>query len=267
MIELLVVISIISLLIALLLPALSAVRETARSTICAVNQRATFTALINYTHSSKDYLPPRTARWGKNTPATTTLSTKPTAYQYYIGYYGANIGISKNGINNEQDFKGLWGCPEESIASLNMTTPSGNGAVRSYWNHEFARYDNKNTYGPMVPPVATSTTQTHTMNSIKKPGYTLAITDGLYDGVTGVYNNKPIVFRHHNSLDSPAFREYQGGAIGIGTFNTYKAAWLDGKLNGIANMAMADGHVTTIKLDTFIQRQADDTLITSGAFD
>ncbi len=64
LIELLVVISIIALLIGILLPALGAARETARSSACLSNVRQVNTAIIAYSVDSKDYVPYE--RWGGN---------------------------------------------------------------------------------------------------------------------------------------------------------------------------------------------------------
>lgn len=58
LIELLVVISIIALLIAILLPALGAARESAKRTQCASNLRQQGTAVFAYATDLKDQLPP-----------------------------------------------------------------------------------------------------------------------------------------------------------------------------------------------------------------
>lgn len=57
LIELLVVIAIISLLIAILLPALSAARQAGFSTVCKTQQRQVGVAMLMYTNDFKDYLP------------------------------------------------------------------------------------------------------------------------------------------------------------------------------------------------------------------
>ncbi|WP_432799494.1 prepilin-type N-terminal cleavage/methylation domain-containing protein [Poriferisphaera sp. WC338] len=61
LIELLVVISIIALLIGILLPALSAARNTARTISCASNMRQVTTALLIYATDNRDSFPPNVA--------------------------------------------------------------------------------------------------------------------------------------------------------------------------------------------------------------
>lgn len=264
LIELLVVISIISLLIALFLPVLSSAREAARSTMCAVNQRSTFTALVNYTTGNKEYLPPEADNWGANTTGGALKSTV-TAYQHYIAYYGANVGIPRNGVRNENNFQGLWGCPTQDIAALDGQSATGNAFVQIYWNDVFGDFDGKNTVGPETTPSASETRQTHRITAISKPGYTLGTADGMYYGIARGSATRPIVFRHQNTVSSPVFRTYTSGSTG--TFQVYKTAWNAGELNGFANAAMADGHVKNFKRDTFLQSQADGTLIIDDTFE
>jgi len=63
LVELLVVIGIIAVLIALLLPALAAAREAAKTTQCASNLRQLATAAIGYAQENRGYYPPAHIRY------------------------------------------------------------------------------------------------------------------------------------------------------------------------------------------------------------
>lgn len=267
LIELLVVISIISLLIAMLLPALGAARESARTTMCAVNQRSTFTAIVNYTVSNKDHLPPASDLWGKASPVHTTLGSSASSYLFYIAYYGAGVGIERYGSKTENDFKGIWGCPADSIGSVNSRVSanilSGNGYVRSYWNQQFGLMNGLTTIGALKALVpGDNTYQTHRLSEIKKPGYTMANADGLYDNVSRSKSVNPVIMRHKNTFYSPDFNEYVST-----TRTSYGNAWSAGKLDGTANIAMSDGHVIQVKTDGFDTGRANKTIIIDEAFD
>ena len=68
LIELLVVMSIIALLIAILLPALSSTRESARRTQCASNLHQWGLAALNYAATNKNALPKAYRHWTANVP-------------------------------------------------------------------------------------------------------------------------------------------------------------------------------------------------------
>src|SRR5438067_723216 len=63
LIELLVVVAIISILAALLLPALKAAKESARRAQCANNMRQIFLGIALYADDNNGYLPPKQAPW------------------------------------------------------------------------------------------------------------------------------------------------------------------------------------------------------------
>ncbi|MEO0965233.1 MAG: prepilin-type N-terminal cleavage/methylation domain-containing protein [Planctomycetota bacterium] len=87
LIELIVVISIIALLIAILLPALTSAREVARISVCKSNLRQTSLAIISYATDNKDWVPygysnPGSA--GSNTWAGTQAWAHTIVYGGYL---------------------------------------------------------------------------------------------------------------------------------------------------------------------------------------
>jgi len=86
LVELLVVIGIIAVLIAILLPALGAAREQARTTQCASNMRQLCTSLVNYASENRGKFPPNI-----NVVIPAPPAGEPTAHLWYdvdrIGRY------------------------------------------------------------------------------------------------------------------------------------------------------------------------------------
>lgn len=82
LVELLVVLSIISLLIAILLPSIAAARERARSIVCASNSRQSVIVAMLWTYDSRDRLP------SQSNPPNDITSIDPTFFQ--TGYAYAN---------------------------------------------------------------------------------------------------------------------------------------------------------------------------------
>ncbi len=100
LVELLVVIGIISVLIAVLLPALSRTRKSANSVKCLASLRQIAHAGLMYTMESKGWLPAASARYPDR------VIDWPEHLARYLGH--------KN-VNNYGDFENrgvLWGCPE-----------------------------------------------------------------------------------------------------------------------------------------------------------
>lgn len=102
LVELLVVIGIITLLIALLLPALNRAREAGRRTQCLSNIRQLALAMIHYANVHKGYLPAAAAQnidpqtpsdwiWWGNTPGGTPRDIQQSAIAPYIGGFNEKV--------------------------------------------------------------------------------------------------------------------------------------------------------------------------------
>jgi len=106
LIELLVVISIIAVMIGILIPALTLVRDTARSPACQTQLQGIVTALDSYTKDNNDQLPP--------TPSTYSGSTDHTAL-FFNDYLPDNPAT------------GIWVCPSHEAFDDSGSSTSSYG--------------------------------------------------------------------------------------------------------------------------------------------
>ncbi len=118
LIELLVVISIIALLIGILLPALSAARETARSVQCLANMRQMGIGLAVYAEDHQGILPPgfgNPADWGQPVG-----STQPHWVRFVVGAYE---GVAWDTVTSDNKTGETIRCPSgiESESAFEAT--------------------------------------------------------------------------------------------------------------------------------------------------
>lgn len=205
--ELLVVIAVIAILSSLLLPALNKVKIKVRTISCLSNQKITMLACFNYASDFKGHIFPPVKDWDDDL--------------IMFAWYGTG---NKDPLKN---MNGLFGCPEESIGSVNARGAdgyvpgtrdnwiSGSGRVKCYPNYYF-RYSEYSS--PKI-------------SSIKKPATTVLLGDGLYYGVSFKNNAWPTVFRHGSRIINPGY---------TGALTVIKDNWL--RTGGKANIGFVDGH-------------------------
>lgn len=108
LVELLVTISIISLLIALLLPSLKRARDHSRMTVCLSNMRSQGAAILLYSQEHSGCLPPKHVQWrdanGNNSPW--LINAFLARYQHQ-SFTPVTVGW--------QTPTGVWRCPEVSM--------------------------------------------------------------------------------------------------------------------------------------------------------
>jgi prepilin-type N-terminal cleavage/methylation domain-containing protein len=129
LIELLVVIAIISILAAMLLPAMGKARETTRRAACGSNQRQITTAWILYTGDNRDCFPSDTLPM----PNTTTLVW---GWSHWGGgggiggaaWYGFDTATTDRWLNPYLSNLQVFKCPSEKISQF---VNSGNSYI---WN-------------------------------------------------------------------------------------------------------------------------------------
>ena len=120
--ELLVVIAIISILAAMLLPALSAARERARGSRCTAQQKQIVMAILLYANDSKDFIPPLLTNQSKIPSCGYAFQTDknyaPFEAILEFGYFGTTIATPRNPDNPkavEDFYEKYYKCPSDSV--------------------------------------------------------------------------------------------------------------------------------------------------------
>ena len=126
LIELLVVIAIIAILAAMLLPALSKARDTAKTTLCLSNQKQFGVAFLSYAGDG-DYIPPVTTS-NSATVSGGTFDMVPQHKPWTVALYPYLVGGTGNTTDELKGSKAkVFGCPDDALKRDYSLRPN------SYW--------------------------------------------------------------------------------------------------------------------------------------
>jgi len=158
LLEILVVIAIISILAAMLMPALQKAREKARQGVCMSNLKQIYLATMMYASDNDGYLPPNRAVYPLNPPST---------YRWHgiLGYHGYIKPSESSGLLGYIPLKSAVVCP--TGVGLGEIYNSGQG----WWSNYVANVN--------IFPVTS-----RKLGTCKRPSETLMICDGKSDRTT-----------------------------------------------------------------------------------
>jgi prepilin-type N-terminal cleavage/methylation domain-containing protein/prepilin-type processing-associated H-X9-DG protein len=241
LIELLVVMAILSILMALMLPAIQTAKERAREGRCKSNMRSLALAMHNYMVEHDDHLP--SAGWGD-------------AHNESDWTWGGNVisvpqtdPASCQRVNIEQG--SLW----PYVTQYPRTPPHGNGRPMQ---DEWYMSADKNPYlCPSAGPVGRKRGLSYSMNSnLNRPPNTGGPVEGInYARVRNPSGKILLVDESEMTLNDGLF--LPNGHENQITSSDHLRSWL--KHNGGANLAFCDGHVE------WIERKKFKAMLSSGS--
>ena len=194
LVELLVTITIIAVLAALLLPALSTGRERVRSTVCKNNLRQLFVVASTYVGDFNGALPPNKPGQTIALPSGVLTNVLPYAgpYDVWMGHFRVYLGSVKGGYFGLSDEGSITGNPQGTSIALEFRTsnypPKSNPICHNIWYRDMGAIMNNpffcpSTYGGYddyltppkgIPPGSGWTAARATVGSVAHGGYSFS---------------------------------------------------------------------------------------------
>lgn len=172
LVELLAVITIVTILIALLLPTLGRAKALARTTVCASNEKQIALLIREYTYDNSGYLPDNSSR-----PAPYRLQSKWHGHVAPYIYTTANWDSST--LQKNPGTLKVFLCPTALTYYTGTDFPAGADTIIRYYNYFMMI---SNTYGIFSPFVNNNSSAYASvkLDNISKPSMKLLIADGTY---------------------------------------------------------------------------------------
>jgi prepilin-type N-terminal cleavage/methylation domain-containing protein/prepilin-type processing-associated H-X9-DG protein len=264
LVELLVVIGIIAILIAILLPGLSAARRQSRSVKCLSNLRQLGIGFQMYAQTFNGKWPVVRHDPGNATyplPATTSLRWQDRILEFVSGIKGANsMGdlnnntTTGNNLDRLKEASVLWGCPEYAKGSGDDATTGADYARTGYAMNPYARLPEFNTSKEFAFINASNTGRYTKATEWTKPSDRLLIADAPADYIS-------LSVRTRGGFNS-GYQWWPWPSGNINNIATEVHFWVDGNRHGkpgtskqnqyrggkYINALFCDGHVSNVSV-------------------